>query len=58
MIIPVMPTSTGTISERPPVPEPELVQQEVGAESAQHVLGAVREVDDVEEPEDDREPQR
>jgi hypothetical protein len=43
--------------ERPPVPQPRLVQQEVRHEGADHVLGAVGEVDDVQEPEDDREPQ-
>ena len=32
-----------------------MVQQEPGAEGAHHVLGAVREVDDVEQAEDDRE---
>jgi hypothetical protein len=44
--------------ERPPVADPEPAQQEVGAEGAQHVLGAVREVDDVEQPEDHRQAER
>src|SRR5256885_9385984 len=42
----------------PPLAEPRLVEQEVRDEGAYHVLGAMREVDDVEKPEDDREPQR
>ena len=43
--------------QRPPVAEPDLLQQEVGHEGAHHVLGAVGEVDDVEQPEDDRQPE-
>jgi hypothetical protein len=41
--------------ERPPVSEPQPLQDEVRRERAHHVLGTVREVDDVEQPEDDRE---
>src|SRR6185436_2118674 len=41
---------------RPSVVHAELVEQKPGAERAHHVLRAVREVDDVEEPEDDGEP--
>jgi putative protein kinase ArgK-like GTPase of G3E family len=44
--------------ERPPVADTEAAQQEIGAEGAQHVLGAVREVDDVEQPEDHRQAER
>ena len=43
--------------ERPPVAEPGILQQEERREGAQHVLGAVGEVDDVEHAEDDGEPE-
>ena len=43
--------------QRPPVAEPGVLQQELGDEGAHHVLGAVGEVDDVEQAEDDREPE-
>ena len=43
--------------QRRPITKPQRVQQKPRAKSAQHVLRAVREVDDVEEPEDDREPE-
>src|SRR5256885_6678296 len=42
----------------PPVTDSELREQEIGAERAHHVLGAVGEVDDVEQPENHREPER
>src|SRR5512144_95428 len=41
--------------QRPPVAETEILQQKPSDEGAQHVKGAVREVDDVEQPEDDGE---
>src|SRR5690349_16632864 len=44
--------------KRPPVIEPELVEQEPRAEGAHHVLGAVREVDDVQQSEDHRQAER
>src|SRR5262249_40354546 len=43
---------------RPPVADADLVQQEVRRECAQHVLGAMREVDDVEKAEDHGQPER
>src|SRR6476646_9654252 len=43
--------------DRPPVAEPEVLQQKERRERAQHVLGAVREIDDVQHAENDREPQ-
>src|SRR5215216_1853225 len=43
--------------EGPPVAETKPVEQHPGDEGAHHVLGAVGEVDDVEEPEDDCEPE-
>ena len=43
--------------ERPPVAEPGPLEEEVRHEGAHHVLGAVGEVDDVEQAEDDREPE-
>ena len=42
----------------PPVADPGELQQEPGREGAHHVLRAVREVDDVQEPEDHGEPER
>jgi hypothetical protein len=44
--------------QRPPVVDAELVQQQVRDEGAHHVLGAVGEVDDVEQAEDDGQPER
>jgi hypothetical protein len=44
--------------QRPPITDAEIGEQEPGAEGTQHVLGAVREVDDVEKPEDHREAER
>ncbi len=38
-----------------PIAEAQPVQQEPGAKGAQHVLGAMRKVDDVQKAEDDRE---
>jgi hypothetical protein len=55
---PAQPDNDRYDDERPPVSEAGFLQEEVGAESAEHVLGAMREVDDVEEPEDHREPKR
>ena len=43
--------------ESPPEAEAEVVEQHPGDEGAHHVLGAMREVDDVEEAEDDRQPE-
>ena len=40
--------------QRPPIADAEPLQQEPGAERAQHVLRAMREVDDVEQPENHR----
>ena len=45
----------GRDEERPPVAEPRVLQEEPRGEGAHHVLGAVGEVDDVEQAEDDRE---
>ena len=42
-------------NERDPVIQADILQQEERREGAQHVLGAVREVDDVEHAEDDGE---
>ena len=44
--------------QRPPVADAEIGEQEPGAEGAQHVLGPVGEVDDVEQAEDHGEPER
>ena len=44
-------------NQRRPISKADRVQQKPGAERAQHVLRTVREVDDVEEPEDDRQPE-
>jgi len=44
--------------ERPPVAQPQPVQQQIGAERSHHVLRAVREVDDVQQAEDHRQPER
>ncbi len=43
--------------QRPPIAEPAVLQQQIGEEGAQHVLGAVGEVDDVEHAENDGEPE-
>src|SRR6185369_4524199 len=43
--------------DRPPIAEPGILQEKEGREGAQHVLGAVGEVDDVEHAEDDGEPE-
>src|SRR5437868_15372754 len=43
--------------QRRPIADAEPAKQKPGAERAQHVLRAMREVDDVEEAEDDREPE-
>src|SRR5262249_37658247 len=43
--------------DRPPVAEPQVLQQEKRGEGAQHVLGAVGKVDHVQHPEDHREPE-
>jgi len=48
----------GREEQRPPVPYPGFVQQEPRAERAHHVLRTVREIDDVQQPEDHRETQR
>ena len=57
MTMPVTPTTIGAMTQRPPVAEPEILQQEERDEGAHHVLGAVREVDDVEHAEDHGEPE-
>ena len=44
--------------QRAPIRNAEIVEQHPRAERAHHVLGAVREVDHVHEPEDHRQPQR
>ena len=44
--------------QRAPIGNAEIVQQHPRTERAHHVLRAVREVDDVHEPEDHRQPQR
>src|SRR5437588_10116163 len=43
--------------QRRPVADPQPIQQKPGGERAQHVLRPMREVDDVEEAEDDRQPE-
>src|SRR5262249_3973644 len=43
--------------QRPPVAHPDILQQEERGKGAQHVLGAMGEVDDVEDAEDDGEPE-
>ncbi len=48
----------GRDQQRPPVADAQLVEQQPGHEGAHHVLGAVREVDDVEQTEDHGQPQR
>src|SRR5262249_7010777 len=42
---------------RPPVAEPQVLQQEKRREGTHHVLGAVGEVDHIQHPEEDREPE-
>jgi hypothetical protein len=58
MTMPVAPTTIGGEDERPPVADAGVTATEIRAERAHHVLGAVREVDDVEEAEDHREAER
>ena len=43
--------------ERPPIADTDEIEHEIGTEGAQHVLRAMREVDDVEHAEDDGEPE-
>jgi len=43
--------------DRPPIIQSRVLQEKVSGEGAQHVLGAVREVDDVEHAENNGEPQ-
>ena len=45
-------------NQRAPIGDAEIGQQHPRDERAHHVLGAVREIDDVHQPEDDRQPQR
>ena len=47
----------GGKDESPPIAEADIVQEEESGERAEHVLGAMREVDDVEHAEDDGEPE-
>ena len=51
------PHRDGGDDDRPPITYPRILQQEERRERAQHVLGAVGEVDDVEHAEDDGKPQ-
>src|SRR3954452_4424123 len=51
------PDEQGSEDERPPIAQPAVLQQKVRGEGAQHVLGAVAEVDDVEHAEDHGQPQ-
>jgi hypothetical protein len=47
----------GCDQQRPPVAQARPLQAEVRGEGAHHVLGAVGEVDDIEQAEDHREPE-
>ena len=57
MMTPMMPTTIGATIKRRPVADAGILQQQIGGEGAHHVLGAVREIDDVEHAEDDGEPE-
>src|SRR5262245_52523565 len=47
----------GRNDDGPPIAQSGILQEKVRGEGAQHVLGAVREVDDVEHAEDDGKPE-
>ena len=51
------PHDEGRDDDRPPITQPGILQQEERGEGAQHVLGAMGEIDDVEHAEDDGEPE-
>ena len=57
MTTPKTPTDERHQQQRPPVADAEIVEQHPGDEGAHHVLRAVREIDDVEQAEDDRQPE-
>ena len=51
------PDQQGDQDQRQPVIDIQHIQQEIGAEGAHHVEGAMGEIDDVQHAENDREPE-
>ena len=47
----------GRDDQRGPISDAGVLEQQIGCKRAQHVLGAVREIDDVEHAEDDGKPE-
>lgn len=54
---PEHPDDEGSEDERGPIADPDILQQQPGHESPQHVEGAVGKIDDVQQPEDQRQAQ-